>query len=98
MAGLSKVSFKLVDNVVKDDRLCTLTDREILREVSFAKTNMVQLLKNVLHTMSVKVDENSTIAEMRENLRSTLVLEPIESKFCPPGYTLHESQYKCGEC
>ena len=98
MTGLSKVSFKLLDNIVNGDRLCKLADREILRVVSLAKTNMVQLLKNVLHTMSVKVDENSTIAEMRENLRSTLVLEPTESEFCPPGFTLHESQYKCGEC
>ena len=98
MAGLSKVSFKLVDIVVNGDRLCKLTDREMLRMVSLAKTNMVELLKNVLRTISVKVDENSTMAEIRENLRSTLVLEPIESEFCPPGFTLYKLQYKCGEC
>lgn len=70
----------------------------MLRMVSLAKTNMVQLLKNILRTMSVKVDENSTMAEIRENLRSTLVLEPIEREFCLPGFTLHKLQYKCGEC
>ncbi|XP_057308199.1 uncharacterized protein LOC130646079 [Hydractinia symbiolongicarpus] len=95
---IAKVAFRLIDYVVEDKNRCLLDDRNMLTLVSRAKANMVQLLKNVLVTLSVKVDESATLAELRENLRSTLLLEPDVPGFCPRGYRLHESQYKCVEC
>merc|ERR1719378_337045 len=48
--------------------------------------------------MSVKTNENVTIAELREESRSTLLLEPNTKAFCPTGYVLHQSHYKCVQC
>jgi len=94
----SKVHFKLVDNVVNDtDSRCRYDDQTMVAMVAVSKTNMVQLLRNVLKTMSVQTNENVTIAELREELRSTLLLEPCPDEFCQPGYVLHKSQYKCSK-
>ena len=94
----SKVHFKLMDTVVNGkDSGCVYSDRSMISMVASSKTNMVQLLRNVLRTMSVKTNEKTSIAELREELRSTLLLEPSPDDFCPDGYTLHESQFKCGK-
>ncbi|XP_066924468.1 uncharacterized protein [Clytia hemisphaerica] len=94
----SKVYFDLLDKVVNEtNNGCGHTDRSMVSMVAVSKTNMVQLLRNVLKTMSVKTNENVTIAELREESRSTLLLEPNTKEFCPTGYVLHHSQYKCGK-
>lgn len=94
----SKVRFKLLDTVVNDTmNAYTLADRSMVTMVASSKTNMVQLLRNVLATMSVKTSETMSIAELREETRSTLLLEPSPKDFCPSGFTLHESKFKCGK-
>jgi len=98
LESLSRISFKLTDFSIEDSLRCNVSEHKMVQLVSKAKSDMVQLLKNVLKTMSVKTSENSTIAEIRENSRSTLLLEPLEEEFCPRGYALHQSQVKCVEC
>ena len=95
----SKVRFKLLDTVVNGTvNAYAITDRSMVTMVATSKTDMVQLLRNVLATMSVKTSETMSIAELREETRSTLLLEPSQNDFCPSGYTLHESKFKCGKC
>ena len=94
----SKVHFRLLDTVFNDTvDECSLPDRSMVAMVAISKTNMVQLLRNVLKTMSVKTNEKTSLTELREELRSTLLLESSQDEFCPDGFVLHESQFKCGK-